>query len=74
MKDKIIITEESFFGSSNAVAKDYGDPFNDLYGYCSLELTKDNIIDLLNDKVLYTDVNDEYALLIRMRNDKTTGS
>ena len=72
--DKKIITDEVFHYSGFACEKNYGDTYDPLWGVCSLELTNEDMLALLNGKVLETSVNGEYCLLIRKeKNDETTG-
>ena len=64
--------QESFFQGERPKVRhlDYGDRFDDLWGVESIELSRDDITALQEGKVLRASVNDEYAVLIRIKNDK----
>lgn len=44
-----------------------GDQFDEMYGTEVLEITEENIIDLIKGLILYVVVEGEYAILIRLK-------
>lgn len=54
--------------------KDYkmleeNEEYDKLYGDYAIEITKEDIEELLKGKKLYIPVNDEYAVVIEVKND-----
>lgn len=47
----------------------YGQFFSDMYGFDEVEVTREQVEELIKGKVLYTTVCDEYAVLIRLAGD-----
>lgn len=68
MKDtRCIIEEDCFQYPKSVFVRNYGDEFDPYFGFESFELTKEDIEALLDGKVLETDSNEEYGILIRMK-------
>lgn len=68
---KYIIKDSAFDYSVRARVKNYGDEYDPMWGCTTIELTKEDIIALLNKKVLETCTgNCEYGILIRMESDE----
>ena len=67
MKNRELVIEERCFKCSHGVVvKDYGDEFDPLWGFNTIEFTKEDIEALLEGKILETNCNYEYGVLIRM--------
>lgn len=44
-----------------------GDHFDEMYGAEVLEITEENIVDLIQGKILYVVVEGEYAVLMKLK-------
>lgn len=68
--NEMILEERDFRPPVNeAKAIDYGQAFDPLWGFDTVELTLENIDDLMLGKVLVTCCNSEYTVLIRIKSD-----
>ena len=66
---RIHIKEDDFRWSHGASTQEYGDEVDPMWGYETMEITKEQVIDLMMGKVLYFPVNREYAVLLRVEKE-----
>ena len=64
--------ENHAYSDSDFVQKSFGDRYDGLYGDYFYTVSRDDIDALLNGKVLYTTISEEYALLVKLKGDAVT--
>ena len=69
MTNPIKIKEDCFYYGPCASSHDYGDVVDGMWGGGGVEITKGQLVDLLQGKVIYFQVGGEYHVLLRVEKD-----
>lgn len=70
MHNPITVDDNCWFAHNGATIQNYGDIVDGMWGGGGIEITKGQLSELMQGKVLYFTIAGEYACLLRIEKDE----